>query len=473
MPAPATAISYGLADDPAGQAQPEAGLDLAGTERLMVAGGPQSGRTTAARSLISSLVTRFRHDQAHFYVVEQQPAGLGEYAGLPHCGGVFAGSEPDRIRRFVIWLDGEVQRRTAARFMAQAEPTPWIVLLVDGWEYFENRSDPDDLRRIISAGVPVGVHVVPIGGQDMLNSRLPQLYSQRLLLPFPKEETRRQHLMSAMISPPVLRGRAIHAGNGHHVQIGRPSAPAPRTDGAGRPPRRFPALPVRIAAADVPAPEGSPTWIPMGVGGPELGPIGVDMFDAGPHTMLVSGPSGSGRTTAAATVALGLHRAGVDVLAVAPPRSPLRTLLPPEIRVLSGTTISDAALREAAAVFGEKRYAVVVDDCEQIVVTPSQDGFADAPTLLQDIASPGAFGRQALVLVGDATLILSGQRRSLARVLNDVLSDGTKILLTPMIPLTAREHGFVLEPDQYLAGPPGRGYVLTGRTSTLLHLATA
>jgi S-DNA-T family DNA segregation ATPase FtsK/SpoIIIE len=174
---------------------------------------------------------------------------------------VFAGSEPDRIRRFVTWLDGEVQRRTAARFMPQAEPTPWILLLIDGWEYFENRSDPSfvetsqpaTLRRIITAGVPVGVHVVPIGGQDMLNSRLPQLYSQRLLLPFPKEETRRQHLTSAMISPPVLRGRAIQAGTGHHVLVKeggsrRPAVPVvqPAADDQQRCAGDVPAKPVSM-----------------------------------------------------------------------------------------------------------------------------------------------------------------------------------------------------------------------------------
>jgi S-DNA-T family DNA segregation ATPase FtsK/SpoIIIE len=82
VPAPATAIPYGLADDPAGQAQPEAALDLAGAERLMVAGGPQSGRTTAARALISSLVARFRPDHAHFYVVEQHPP---DSASTPDC----------------------------------------------------------------------------------------------------------------------------------------------------------------------------------------------------------------------------------------------------------------------------------------------------------------------------------------------------------------------------------------------------
>src|SRR5436190_1758133 len=80
--------------------------------------GPQSGRTTFARALITSLATRFRPGQAHFYVVEHQPGGLAEYSALPHCGGVFSPAEPDRIRRLVGWLEAETQRRAGARFDA-------------------------------------------------------------------------------------------------------------------------------------------------------------------------------------------------------------------------------------------------------------------------------------------------------------------------------------------------------------------
>ena len=338
----------------------------------------------------------------------------------------------------------------------------------------------------------MGVHVVAIGGQDLINGRLPGLYSRRLLLPFPNEEIRRQHASSRAVSPPLLPGRALDAGTGQHVQICRPgrdaadltaASPLPRpdlpqrSDGPSRSvlPQRFPSLPVRVAAGAlaVPDPPPSPTWIPIGVGGTAGSTIGVDLVDAGPQLVLVSGPAGSGRTTAAATLAAGLRRAGLGVLAIAPPRSPLPGLLPDDagVRVIRGTTLKDADLRDAATEFGDGQYAVVVDDCEQITVTPSQEGFVDAPTLLQEIASPGALGRQALVLCGDALPILAGQRRALSRVVNEVMTDGVRVLLTPTSPATAREHGIPLEPDQFFAGPPGRGYLTTGRVVDLIQLA--
>ncbi|RBY80901.1 hypothetical protein DQ238_07625 [Geodermatophilus sp. TF02-6] len=472
--AAATAVPFGLADDPDDQAQPPAALDLAGTDRLLVAGGPQSGRTTFVRALVESLARRFRPDQAHLYLFEHQPAGLAAYAELPHCGGVFSPAEPDRVRRLVTWLDGEVQRRKVAGSGAD----PWIVCVIDGWEHFENRTDPafvetsllKMLRGVITAGPPVGVHVVAVGGQAMLSSRVPDLYSRRLLLPFPKEETRRAYLPSGTVSPPVLPGRAVDAASGDHVQVCRPSRSPSELVGlapAELLPKQFPSLPVRVSLDELclPSPLPSPTWIPLGVGGPEVETIGVDFFGAGPHTMLVSGPAGSGRSTAALTVITGLRCVGVDVLVVAPPRSPLATLVDTDlgVRAVVGTTVTDAELREAVADFGEDRYAVVVDDFEQITVTPSQENWADVSTLLEEATSPASLGRQALVLVGDATPVLNGQRRSLMRVANEVLTSGTRLLLTPTVPLVAREHGFSLEPDQFFASPPGAGYITFAR----------
>ncbi|MGN9841535.1 FtsK/SpoIIIE domain-containing protein [Nonomuraea sp. H19] len=477
-------VPYGLVDDPANQAQPARALDLGGTERLMVAGGPQSGRTTFVRTLISSLASRFSPSQAWVYVIENQPGGLAAYASLPHCGAVAGSGEPDRIRRIVTWLAGEVERRRLSR----AQDHPVIVLVIDGWEYFEDRGNPDffetpllvAVRGIVAGGPPVGIHVVAVGGHDMLRGKTPDLFSQRLFLPFPREETRRAYLASGMVSPPVLPGRAIEAATGLHVQICLPPEQVMPVRAEGRLPKPFPPLPVTIPlsavgrGADgrpVGGAAGGAEGIPIGVGGPDVLPVALDLFGAGPHLVLVSGPPGSGRSNAALVMATGLLRAGVNVLAVAPPRSPLLRSLP-GARTLAGTSFTDADLREAVAAFEGTPHAVIVDDFDQLTITPREQGFDTLPTLLQDILAPADLGRRALILAGDATPLLEGHRRSLSAEVTEVLRAGTRLLLTPANRVVAREHGINLEPDQFFAGPPGRAYLATSRRLDLIQISS-
>jgi S-DNA-T family DNA segregation ATPase FtsK/SpoIIIE len=489
LPAPGPgALAFGLLDDPVAQRQPVAALELGGTDRLLIAGGPQSGRTTAARALLTSIATTTCPDEVHVYVLEHQPAGLSAYEQLPHCGGVISASEPDRVRRFVTWLDAEVRRRAAARFAPADRPGPGIVVIVDGWELFENRGDPlvaetslpAVLRGVVSAGPPLGVHVVAIGGQDLAQGKLSALYSRRLLLPFPNQDVRRGHLPGGVVSPPLLPGRAIDAATGLHLQVAETACSpeglvsrAPASGDPDRRPKRFPAIPSRVTLP-LPGPPRGATWLTVGVGGPEVGPIGLDLFAEGPQGVLVSGPAGSGRTSAAAVFARALHRAGIGVVALCPPRSPLPGLLPADgIRVVTGTTVPDADLRQAASVFGSGPFAVVVDDCEQLTLVPREAGYAEEPTLLAELAGPDALGRAALVLCGDVVPVLSGQRRSLLRVVNEVMTTGTRILLCPSAPAVAREQGFSLEADQFFTGPPGRGYLARGRTTDLIQFAAS
>jgi DNA segregation ATPase FtsK/SpoIIIE, S-DNA-T family len=483
-PIPPTTLPFGLVDDPENQQQPAAVLDLAGTERLLVAGGPQSGRTGAVRALVTSLAERFRPEQAHVYVIGQKHDELASYTTLPHCGGVLSPLEPDRIRRLVGWLGSEVERRNRSRYSAGGVEDPSILLVVDSWECLENRgaglfdetSVLTTLREIISTGPPVGVHVVAVGGQDMLTSRLPELYSRRVLLTFPDERTRRANLPQGWASPAPLVGRGIEASSGLHLQVTPPrrkGAELASRDPSSESglPRRFPSLPTSMTVRELrlPDPVPSPTWTPIGVGGPDVDTVGLDLFESDPHLLLVSGSAGTGRSTAAATIVAGLRAADVAVLVVAPPKSPMHAWLSPDVPVLRATALSDADLRAAAAPLDSSRYAVVVDDVEQIKVTPSNVNFLDQPTLLEDIADPASGGRRALVLCGNAGPILDGTLRNYVaeRVLPTMVTNGIRIALNPTSAFAAKQLGLTLERDQLLSTPPGRGYV-TSRGSAVL-----
>ena len=217
----------------------------------------------------------------------------------------------------------------------------------------------------------------------------------------------------------------------------------------------------------------SPDWIPIGIGGPELATIGIDLFNIGPHLLFIAGPAGSGRTTAIATLARLLSWNGIDVLALAPPQSPLGRLLEGDdgIRVITKAVIEDTVLREAAEPFGDRRYAVLLDDADRVTVQATKEKFSESPTLLDEIAHPAQFGRRALIIAANPTPILSGSRKSLAKVTNEAVQNGARLLLTPAKRADARELSMTLEPDQYLTRPPGRGYLSAMGTPLLIQLA--
>ncbi|MEV4889548.1 hypothetical protein AB0K48_09175 [Nonomuraea sp. NPDC055795] len=158
--------------------------------------------------------------------------------------------------------------------------------------------------------------------------------------------------------------------------------------------------------------------------------------------------------------AVGVLERGVEVLAIAPPGSPVAALA--GARVLTGTAFADEELR--AAVAGRQRFAVVVDDFDQVTVT-----VADRPTLLDEAAS--SLGAHVLVLAGDATPILEGRPHPLAAVVTEVFRSGARIVLNPRDRAAALIHGLVLENDEHVAGPPGRGYLSVSGRTVLVQLA--
>ena len=143
------------------------------------------------------------------------------------------------------------------------------------------------------------------------------------------------------------------------------------------------------------------------------------------------------------------------------------------ISVIARAAVADAALREAVARFGDRRYAVLLDDADTITVQAAKQGFGDAPTLLDEIAHPAQLGQRALILACDATPILAGNRRAFAKLANEILHSGTRLLLTPAKRADARQLNVTLEPGQYFTRPPGRGYLASGGGSpALIQLAT-
>lgn len=486
--APTDSIPYGLADHPDRQAQPPQTLRLDGSTRLMIGGGPQSGRTTVLRSLLHSAVTRFTPAELHVYVIEKEPSGLAAYESLPHCGAAMGPGEPERIRAFVQWLGDEVQRRNTARLMDQPA-SPHLLVLIDGWELFFDPTDPMSqetsldrtLKDVIKAGPRERVHIVTTCDKSIFSGKVSELFSDRLVLPFPKHEDTKNALPGqGPVPSPEIKGRAALAGSGVLVQVADPGETAAelvaRIDGtaAAARPQEFPRLPRSVVLADRPAGEQTSSWIQLGLAGRDAAPFGVDLF-ADASALVVSGESGTGRSTAAALVAGQLAQLGVGVVVICTPKSPLRTELAGVrgVTVLLGPSVSDGTVRAGADSLQTERTAIVIDDCELISIVAEADpmSFGDKQTLLAEALEPSATGRLAVVLCGRVASMLESSR-PLTRDATKAAENGVRILIGPHARIGARNLGFDLEPDQLRVVGPGRGHAKTLGAAFAVQLAT-
>lgn len=115
-PAPRSTESLGavvgLADDPAGQAQPPAVIDLIRDGHLLVAGGGGGGKTAFLQTLIYSLAACYPPSRVQFYIADFGSRTLSVFARLPHVGGVAGDMDPDQADKTLkLLLRTLAQRR--------------------------------------------------------------------------------------------------------------------------------------------------------------------------------------------------------------------------------------------------------------------------------------------------------------------------------------------------------------------------
>ena len=328
-----TRLRIGLIDRPDSQLQEPLELDLADGGTWLAVGGPRSGRTTLLRTVLGEGVRRLPPTDLHVHVLEAGASTLGvEAASLPHTGTTVGGEDVLRTARLVDRLAQEVAARRAGT--APAGGWPLILLLVDGAESVCTVLDDADpgrgsahFLRLVRDGAAVGLTCVLTADRAVPGGRLAAVAGQRLVLPLPDRADYAVAGVPAR-SVPGHRppGRALLGEDALECQLAlpRPWAPVPAPDG-WRP------LPLRIA--DLPADPlldvshgherdhrpGSPASlrIPVGPGGDTGDILEVDLLRTG--GLLVTGPPGSGRTTALESFGKHLRAAGVPVLRLGSP----------------------------------------------------------------------------------------------------------------------------------------------------------
>jgi S-DNA-T family DNA segregation ATPase FtsK/SpoIIIE len=183
-------MPLGLVDRPYDQRRDLLMVDLSGAlGNVAVVGGPQSGKSTALRTMIVSAAATHTPDQIQFYCLDFGGGTLGSLANLPHVGGVAGRMDADRIRRTIAEVSGLLREReqrfrdlgiesmrdfrhrkaqlaalppeAAAQEPLSQDKFGDVVLVVDGWATI--KSDFDYLEPVLQAlaiqGLSYGIHV--------------------------------------------------------------------------------------------------------------------------------------------------------------------------------------------------------------------------------------------------------------------------------------------------------------------------
>src|SRR6516162_2541132 len=158
-------VPIGVIDRPLEQRRTPLTVDLSGAAgNVAVIGAPQSGKSTALRTLITALAATHDADRVQFYCLDFGGGELASLRDLPHVGAVAGRAEPELIRRMVAEMESIVRLRETHRAdpVRDCDPLGDVFLVVDGWASL--RRDFEALEASITAiagqGLSFGVHVM-------------------------------------------------------------------------------------------------------------------------------------------------------------------------------------------------------------------------------------------------------------------------------------------------------------------------
>ncbi len=174
------AAPAGLVDLPYEQRREQLLLDFSGAAgHGAIVGGPQSGKSTLLRSIISSLALLNTPEEVQFYCLDFGGGSLTGLASLPHVGVVANRLQQDLVNRTVNQVAGLLDRREASFVTAGVDSiATWrrqvrsgelsgdgygdVFLVLDGMGVLRDKYE--DLEPVItsiaSRGLNFGVHVL-------------------------------------------------------------------------------------------------------------------------------------------------------------------------------------------------------------------------------------------------------------------------------------------------------------------------
>jgi len=482
----ADGAAIGLLDLPAQQQQSPYAVNLARDGNLLVVGASGAGKTTLLRTLAIALARTQSPAELHFYALDFASRGLRTLTDLPHCGAVVTGDDVDRVMRVFVtlrrWIEQRRQRfaesgatsiEEYAKLNPRGAPMPRVVVLLDGYSGFASTFEKidhgaliDELPRLVGDGQAVGVHfVITANRRNALPPTLASLISASVVFRLADVDD----YGPAGLDPRIVKGANLPPGRGFRAgtttefqcavvgdDASGDAQQAAVSAAAAELARQWPAvtappiatLPDTVTRTGL---EGlSRPWRPVvGIGESELAPIAVDLEEA--H-LLVAGPIRSGKSSALATLAIGLREADAELRLVllAPRRSPLTSL---KIWTLTARTEDDIAnicaeLEGDAANPDAHPTVVVIDDGQELFDSM-------AASSIETMARRGRDGTLRLVAACDVSAAL----RAYGGWVNEVKKDRNGLLLQPDPDTDGDLFGLRLPRTR--TNPTGRGYLVT------------
>lgn len=485
-------LVLGVMDDAQSQDQPTVTYDPDRDGNMAVYGTGGSGKSATLRALAVASAVTPRGGPVWVYGLDFGASGLRPIESLPHVGAVVDGDDEEgvgRVLRMIRDIVNDRSTRYAAvragsvgeyRVRANAPREPRILLLVDGIAPFREAHEftPSNLFGVFSQiavdGRQVGVHVIMTGDRpNAVPMSVASTVQRRLVLRMATED---DYMLLGVpkdvLSPASPPGRGVMEGNEIQVavlggspnlavqdrELARLAASMTRQGVVAAP--RIGRLPSQVSLSELPAADARGAVV-VGVDDETLAPAAIDA--QGPF--LVSGPPGSGRSTALVTIAQAVKRArrSVRVMHIAPRRTSLAGLRIFDTSLASVDAVADAAGQLTEAIEDGRvpagHLALVVESVAEFAGTLAESA-VDRLVRACLRAEHFVVGESESSTWGQAYVLsppFKAGRRGLLLVPGDM--EGDTLLATPLGRFKRAEF------------PPGRGFLVAGGRARKVQVA--
>lgn len=300
------AAVVGIIDRPYQQRQDPYLLELGGSQgHAAVVGGPQTGKSTTLRTLVSSLSATHRTEQIRFYILDLGGQALATLSRLPHVAGLAGRGQPERVNRIIDEVLALIEEPDSRH----------TFLVIDGWHTVTTDFEElvDKVTEIAADGLSARVHLLLSAPRwTTLRPAIRDLIHHRIELRLGEamdsliDRKAQQKLPTAPGRGLTLAGEQMLIALTSNQDIAHITATALAAGQEPVPQLRV--LPTEISVAELPP--ATESGIVFAIGGPRLQTLSWDQ-DNSPHLLCV-GSQGSGKSGVIRTLGAGIQSLGPE-----------------------------------------------------------------------------------------------------------------------------------------------------------------